>query len=70
MFPLRFVLPLAFVLAIAAPASASSPHVVAPGETLWSIASANNFTTRALAVYNQLEPTPTSSSGRRSGCRR
>jgi LysM repeat protein len=56
MFPLRFLLPLVLVLAIAAPASASSPHVVAPGETLWSIATSNNFTTRALAVYNHLDP--------------
>src|SRR3954468_20601996 len=38
----------------AAPAHAAVPHVVAPGETLWSIAAANNFTTRALAVYNGL----------------
>lgn len=56
MFPLRFLLPLVLLLAIAAPASASSPHVVAPGETLWSIASANNFTTRALAAFNDLDP--------------
>ena len=41
-------------LALAAPASAAVPHVVAPGETLWSIAAANNFTTHALAVYNGL----------------
>src|SRR5436305_14674452 len=39
---------------VAAPAAASVPHVVAPGETLWSIAAANNFTTHALAVYNGL----------------
>jgi LysM repeat protein len=30
------------------------PHVVQPGETLWSIAAANNFTTRALAAANGL----------------
>jgi LysM repeat protein len=30
------------------------PHTVQPGETLWSIAAANNFTTRALAAYNGL----------------
>jgi N-acetylmuramoyl-L-alanine amidase len=41
-------------LAIAAPASASVPHVVQPGETLWSIAAANGFTTRALAAANGL----------------
>src|SRR5829696_2455577 len=27
-------------------------HAVQPGETLWSIASANNLTTRTVAVYN------------------
>jgi LysM repeat protein len=30
------------------------PHVVQPGESLWSIAAANNFTTRALAAANGL----------------
>jgi murein DD-endopeptidase MepM/ murein hydrolase activator NlpD len=29
-------------------------HVVAPGETLWSIAAANGLTTRTVAVYNGL----------------
>ncbi len=38
----------------AAPASAEVAHVVAPGETLWSIAAANNLTTRTVAVYNGL----------------
>jgi LysM repeat protein len=38
----------------AAEASAAVPHSVMPGETLWSIASANNFTTRTLAAYNGL----------------
>ncbi len=37
-----------------APAEAGVPHVVAPGESLWSIAAANNFTTRALAAANGL----------------
>ena len=37
-----------------APAVAAVPHTVQPGETLWSIAAANNFTTRALAAYNGL----------------
>jgi soluble lytic murein transglycosylase-like protein len=41
---------------VAAPARAAVPHVVAPGETLWTIAAANNFTTHALAVYNGLSP--------------
>src|SRR3954465_7513550 len=40
--------------ALPAPAGASVPHVVAPGETLWSIAAANNFTTHSIAVYNGL----------------
>ena len=41
-------------LALAAPAGAAVPHTVEPGETLWSIASASNFTTRSLAVFNGL----------------
>jgi soluble lytic murein transglycosylase-like protein len=47
---------LAVLLALAAagPAGAAVPHVVAPGETLWSIAAANNFTTHSMAVYNGL----------------
>lgn len=39
-----------------ATASAAVPHTVAPGETLWTIASASNLTTRALAVFNGLDP--------------
>lgn len=35
-------------------ASAAVPHTVQPGETLWSIAAANNFTTRTVAAYNGL----------------
>jgi LysM repeat protein len=38
----------------AAPASAALPHTVQPGETLWSIAAANNLTTRTVAAYNGL----------------
>src|ERR671937_2627718 len=41
-------------LAVCAPANASVLHTVQPGETLWSIAAANNFTTRALAAANGL----------------
>jgi N-acetylmuramoyl-L-alanine amidase len=42
-------------LALAAsPAGAALPHVVRPGETLWSIAAANNLTTRTVAAYNGL----------------
>jgi N-acetylmuramoyl-L-alanine amidase len=56
MRPHTVLLPLAAALALAAPASAAVPHVVQPGETLWSIAAANNFTTRALAAFNGLSP--------------
>jgi soluble lytic murein transglycosylase-like protein len=45
---------LIFLLVGAVPASAAIPHVVQPGETLWSIAAANNFTTRAFAAANGL----------------
>ena len=41
-------------LALASPAAAGVPHVVQPGETLWTIANANGFTTHALAVSNGL----------------
>jgi LysM repeat protein len=44
-------------LVVAAPAAANVPHTVAPGETLWSIAAANNFTTRSLAAANGLSET-------------
>jgi LysM repeat protein len=36
------------------PALAAVSHAVLPGETLWSIAAANNLTTRTVAVYNGL----------------
>ena len=39
---------------LGAPAHAALPHVVQPGETLWSISAANNLTTRTVAVYNGL----------------
>jgi soluble lytic murein transglycosylase-like protein len=48
------VLALIGVFAAAPAAQASVPHTVAPGETLFSIASASNLTTRALAVANGL----------------
>jgi len=41
-------------LVLAAPASAEVAHTVQPGETLWSIAAANNLTTRTVAAYNGL----------------
>ncbi|HEY1273666.1 MAG TPA: LysM peptidoglycan-binding domain-containing protein [Thermoleophilaceae bacterium] len=47
----------AAVLMSAAPASARVAHTVQPGETLWSIAAANNFTTRALAAANGVSET-------------
>jgi soluble lytic murein transglycosylase-like protein len=54
----RFLTPavLTVFATCAAPAGAGAevPHTVQPGETLWSIAAANNLTTRALAVYNGL----------------
>src|SRR5215213_6913250 len=39
---------------LAGPAGAAVGHVVAPGETLWSIAAANNLTTRTVAAFNGL----------------
>jgi soluble lytic murein transglycosylase-like protein len=51
----RLVLPLlAALLMLATPARAAVPHVVKPGETLWTIASANNLTTRTVAAFNGL----------------
>ena len=44
----------AAIAVFATQASAAVPHTVLPGETLWSIASANNFTTDSLAAYNGL----------------
>ena len=41
-------------LTSASAARASAPHVVAPGETLWSISAANNLTTRTVAAFNGL----------------
>jgi LysM repeat protein len=54
--PFRFAVPaaLAAVLALPAGAPAEVPHTVQPGETLWSIAAASNFTTRSLAAANGL----------------
>jgi soluble lytic murein transglycosylase-like protein len=40
----------------AAPAGAAVPHTVQPGETLWSIAAANNLYTSALAAFNGVSP--------------
>jgi LysM repeat protein len=51
---LRLTLAIAALASAAAatPASASVPHPVQPGETLWSIAAVNNFTTRTIAAFN------------------
>ncbi len=45
-----------FAALVLAPASAGAAvaHTVAPGETLWSIAAANNLTTRTVAAFNGL----------------
>ena len=42
------------MLAGATASEAALPHLVRPGETLWSIAAANNLTTRTVAAYNGL----------------
>jgi LysM repeat protein len=52
--PSRLLLFCLALLIGAAPASAAVPHTVQPGETLWSIAAANNLTTRTVAAYNGL----------------
>lgn len=44
----------ALLTVAATQASAAAPHTVMPGETLWSIAAANNFTTHTVAAYNGL----------------
>src|SRR3954454_24379026 len=43
-------------LVAAAPAAAAVPHTVVAGETLWSIAAANNMSTAYVASYNGLSP--------------
>jgi murein DD-endopeptidase MepM/ murein hydrolase activator NlpD len=43
---------LAGSLALTSTASGAAAHLVQPGETLWSIAAANNLTTRTVAAYN------------------
>ena len=54
MRPIRLLLFSIALLIPAAPAAAAVPHVVQPGETLWSIAAANNLTTRTVAAFNGL----------------
>jgi LysM repeat protein len=41
-------------LLASAAAVAAVPHTVLPGESLWSISTANNLTTRTVAAYNGL----------------
>lgn len=53
-FACVLVASIACAASMPATAGAAVPHTVEPGETLWSIAAANNFTTRALAAYNGL----------------
>jgi LysM repeat protein len=43
-------------LSVCAPASASTPHTVVPGDTLWSIATLNNLSPEAVAAANGLSP--------------
>src|SRR6188768_1576087 len=52
--PIRLLLFSIALMIPAAPAAAAVPHVVQPGETLWSIAAANNLTTRTVASFNGL----------------
>jgi LysM repeat protein len=54
LFTKVFFATLALAALVASQASAAVPHTVMPGETLWSIAAANNFTTHTLAAYNGL----------------
>jgi LysM repeat protein len=44
----------AATLALCVTAQAAAPHLVQPGETLWSISAANNLTTHTVAAYNGL----------------
>jgi soluble lytic murein transglycosylase-like protein len=52
--PRILIAALALAATLCAPASAAVHHTVSSGETLWSIAAASNFTTRALAAFNGL----------------
>src|SRR3954453_9887290 len=47
-----FLCSIGAVLLATSTALAAAPHPVMPGESLWSIAYANNLTTRTVAVYN------------------
>jgi len=52
--PRLLLLTAAAVLCTPAAASASVRHLVAPGETLWGLAAAQNMTTRSFAAANDL----------------
>src|SRR4051794_1943014 len=54
LFHRSVVVGLALALLGAGQASGRVAHTVQPGETLWSIAAANNFTTRSVAASNGL----------------
>lgn len=56
--PRAHLIPLSLLvsLALVPAASGAVPHTVQPGETLWTIAAANNFTTRTIAAFNGLGP--------------
>jgi soluble lytic murein transglycosylase-like protein len=41
---------------VVAPASASTPHTVVPGDTLWSIATLNGLSPGSVAAFNGLSP--------------
>src|SRR5215208_6682843 len=60
---MRRFLPL-LALLVPSTASAAVPHTVAPGETLWQLAAANNMTTRSFAAANGLSPDAHIVSGR------
>lgn len=50
------IIPVGLVGMTATPAAAHVPHTVGPGDSLWSIAAAHNFTTRSMAAANGLSP--------------
>jgi LysM repeat protein len=53
-FRVLLVVALVASATVVAGGRAAVPHTVQLGETLWSIAAANNFTTRTIAAYNGL----------------
>ena len=55
-FSLSLLVLAAALASLGGSAAANVPHTVMPGETLWSIAAANGFTTRSFAAANGLSP--------------